>query len=532
VGETYVKIATSEQMRSIDKRAIEGLGIPGLTLMENAGKGVVSVLRAVAGDLRGKSFAAICGKGNNGGDGFVVARLLFERGAHVKAYLLGAKTETSPDASANLERYVSIGGPLAELTESNLFCELAPFLKKSHFVVDAIYGTGFKGAASGLAGRTIELVNTSGVPVLSTDVPSGLDCDTGAAAGPCIKARATATLALLKRGLVFFPGRDFTGDVYVVDIGIPAECVEQEKMELELLDSHLARDWFPRRRPDAHKGDCGKVAVVGGSVGLSGAIALCCNAALRSGAGLVTAAVPASLNDILEVKLTEAMTRPVPETPARTLSLAARDQILELVESYDVLAFGPGLSRNDESAELARQIVPSGARPTVLDADGLNAFAGHAKLLAKCGERLIITPHVVEMSRLTGEKPESILHDRVGAARAFAGKHGVVVLLKGAPTVIAGPDGMTYVNPTGNAGLACGGSGDVLTGIIAGLLGQGVPTARAAALGAYLHGLAAEVAAELTGEEGMIPGDLLERIPEAILRVKAGKQAGFVRMID
>ncbi len=527
-----MKIATSEQMRSIDARAIKGLGIPGLTLMENAGKGVVSVLRAVAGELKGKSFAIVCGKGNNGGDGFVVARLLFEMGAHVKVFLLGSRTGTTPDASVALERYVSAGGSLVELTEGNLFCELAPFMNKSHAVVDAIYGTGFNGAAEGLAGRTIELLNTSGIPVVSVDVPSGLDCDTGTASGPCVQASATAALALLKRGLVFFPGRDPAGDIYVVDIGIPAECVEQEKIEIELVDCGLAREWFPRRKRDAHKGDCGKIAVVGGSVGLTGAIALCCNAALRTGAGLVTAAVPASLNDILEMKLTEAMTRPVPETPARTLALAAKDQILELVKSCDVLAFGPGLSRNDESTELARQIVPAAGKPTVLDADGLNAFAGHADLLARAGERLVITPHVVEMSRLTGEDPEEILDDRLTAAQALAGQQGVVVLLKGAPTVIAQPDGMTYVNPTGNAGLACGGSGDVLTGIIAALLGQGVPTVRAAALGAYLHGLAAEVAVELTGEEGMLPGDLVECLPEALIRTKRGKQAGFVRVIE
>ncbi len=527
-----VKIATSEQMRSIDARAIKGLGIPGLTLMENAGKGVVSVLRAAAGELGGKSFAVVCGKGNNGGDGFVAARILFEMGAHVKAYLLGAKTGTTPDAAVNLERYVSAGGSLSELTESNLFCELAPFLNKSHFVIDAIYGTGFKGATEGLAGRTIELINTSGVPALSVDVPSGLDCDTGTSSGPCVQARATATLGLLKNGVVFFPGRDSAGDVYVVDIGIPVEAVEQEKIDIELLDCHIARAWFPKRKRDAHKGDCGKIVVVGGSVGLTGAIALCCNAALRSGAGLVTAAVPASLNDILEVKLTEAMTRPAPETPARTLALAAKERIMELIASCDVLAFGPGLSRNDESAELARQIVPAAGKPTVLDADGLNAFAGHADLLARAGERLVITPHVVEMSRLTGEDPSEILNDRVTAAQALAGQQGVVVLLKGAPTVIAQPDGMTYINPTGNAGLACGGSGDVLTGIIAALLGQRVPTVSAAALGAYLHGLAAEVAVELTGEEGMLPGDLIECLPEAIMRVKAGKQAGFVRMIE
>jgi len=526
-----VKIATSDEMRSIDTRAISGLGIPGLTLMEGAGRGVVSVAEAVAGDLRGRSVAVICGKGNNGGDGFVAARLLFEAGVRVRAFLLGKKSETSPDASVNLERFVSIGGDLAELTESNIFCELAPFLQKTQVAIDAIYGTGFKGAASGLAARTIELLNNSDVSVVSVDVPSGLDCDTGKAGGPSVRARATATLALLKKGLVFFPGRDFTGDIYIVDIGIPGECVEKEGIGLELVDNVLAREWFPFRRPDVHKGDCGKVAVVGGAVGLTGAIALCSNAALRTGAGLVTAAVPESLNDILEVKLTEAMTRPVPETPARTLAQGAGDSITDLVMSCDALAFGPGLSRNEESAALARQVVPSAGRPTVLDADGLNAFEGHTQLLAKAGTSIVITPHVVEMSRLCGDKPEAILEDRVGTATAFAEKLGVTVLLKGAPTVIAQKGGTTYVNPTGNAGLASGGSGDVLTGIIAALLGRGVPPLRAAALGAYLHGYAADVAKEIVGEEGMIPSDVVDCIPEAITRIKKGTPAGFVKRV-
>jgi NAD(P)H-hydrate epimerase len=253
-------------------------------------------------------------------------------------------------------------------------------------------------------------------------------------------------------------------------------------------------------------------------------------AAMRTGAGLVTAAVPESLNDILEIKMTEPMTRPVSETRERTLSLEARDDVLGLVESCDVLALGPGLSRNSESAALAREIVTSTTKPTVLDADGLNAFVGHTDLLAKCGTRLVITPHVVEMSRLCGEDPGAVAQDRVGAAKRLSAKLGVVVLLKGAPTVVAQPEGVTYVNPTGNAGLASGGSGDVLTGVVAGLLGQGLSAVRAAAIGAYLHGLSADVAKEKFGEEGMIAGDLVECIPEAILRLRAGWLAGFTRV--
>jgi hydroxyethylthiazole kinase-like uncharacterized protein yjeF len=525
-----VKIATSEQMRSIDKRAIDGLGIPGLTLMENAGKGVLSVIEDIAGDVRGKAFAIICGKGNNGGDGFVVSRLLREKGGHVTAFLLARAEEVSGDASVNLERFVSMGGELKELTASNIFDQLAPALSKVHFIVDAIYGTGFKGKASGLAAQAIELINSSGRRVCSVDVPSGLDCDTARADGDCVRSHATATLALPKKGLVFYPGRKLAGKIFLVDIGIPDECVEKEGIQLELIDSLLAKEWFPAREPDVHKGNCGKIAVVGGSVGLTGAIALCSMAAVRTGAGLVTAAVPESLNDILEVKMTEPMTRPVPETKDRTLSIRAKDAILRLVESYDVLALGPGLSRNSESAALAREIVPSVTKPTVLDADGLNAFVGHTDLMAKCGKRLIITPHVVEMSRLSGEEPDSVAQDRVGAAQRFATEVGVVVLLKGAPTVVAEPEGATYVNPTGNAGLASGGSGDVLTGIIAGLLGQGVSSVCAAALGAYLHGLSADVAKEKLGEEGMIASDLIERIPEAVLRLRAGWLAGFTRV--
>jgi hydroxyethylthiazole kinase-like uncharacterized protein yjeF len=527
-----VKIATPEQMRRIDSKAIKGLGIPGLTLMENAGRGVVSVIEQVAGDVRGKEFTIICGKGNNGGDGFVVARLLREKRARVKSFLLASEKEVSGDASENLKRFVSMGGVVKELTEKNVADELTPALERTHFIVDAIYGTGFRGRAEGLAARAIELINCSSAQVFSVDVPSGLDCGTGKTEGPCVTAHATATLALLKRGLVFFPGRKHTGDIFLIDIGIPKECVDEENIQLTLMDNNLAREWFPTREPDVHKGDCGKVAVVGGSVGLTGAVTLCSKAAMRTGAGLVTAGVPSSLNDILEVKMTEAMTRPLPETAERTISLEASSAVMDLVSASDVLAFGPGLSRNPESAALARKIVPYAAKPTVLDADGLNAFIGHTELFSRAGKCLIITPHIVEMSRLTGEEPSVIGEDRVGAAGRFSEKYGIIVLLKGAPTVIAESDGTTYLNPTGNAGLASGGSGDVLTGIIAGLLGQGVSPIRAAVLGAYLHGLAADMAKEGLGEEGMIAGDLVELIPEAIWCLRKDGAAGVVKVSE
>ncbi len=526
-----MKIATPEQMRNIDARAIDGLGIPGLTLMENAGRGVVSVIEQVSENVTGRSFVIVCGKGNNGGDGFVVARLLREKGARVAVFLLARKKEVSGDASANLERFVSMGG-VTELSEKNISNELVPALDRAHFVVDAIYGTGFKGKAEGLAASAIELINCSCAQVFSVDVPSGLDCSTGRAEGVCVYAHSTATLALLKKGLIFFPGRKHTGDIFLVDIGIPDECIEEENIWLTLMDNRLAREWFPTREPDVHKGDCGKIGVVGGSVGMTGAVTLCAMAAMRTGAGLVTAAVPSSLNDILEAKMTEVMTRPLPETSERTISFDAKGAIMDLMSSYDVLAFGPGLSRNTESSALARAIVPYLAKPTVLDADGLNAFIGHTDLFARAGKCLIITPHIVEMSRLSDEEPSTIDQDRVGAARRFAEKYGIIVLLKGAPTVIAQPDGTAYVNPTGNAGLASGGSGDVLTGIIAGLLGQGVRPIRAAVLGAYLHGLAADMAKEGLGEEGMIAGDLVELIPEAIWCLRKDGASSVVRVSE
>jgi NAD(P)H-hydrate epimerase len=519
-------------MRNIDAKAIDGMGIPGLTLMENAGRGVVSVVEQVAENITGKSFAVVCGKGNNGGDGFVIARLLREKGARVAVFLLACKEDVSGDASVNLERFVSIGGGVTELDQKNIEGELAPILGRSHFVIDAIYGTGFKGKAEGLAASAIELINRCAAQVFSVDVPSGLDCSTARAEGACVTAHATATLALLKKGLVFFPGRKHTGDIFLIDIGIPDKCIEEENISLTLMDNRLAREWFPRREPDVHKGDCGKIAVVGGAVGLTGAVTLCSMGAMRTGAGLVTAAIPSSLNDILETKMTEAMTRPLPETTERSISLDAKGAVMDLVSSCDVLAFGPGLSRNAESAALARATVPYLAKPTVLDADGLNAFIGYTDLFARAGKCLIITPHIVEMSRLSDEEPATIDQDRVGAARRFSKKHGIIVLLKGAPTVVAQPDGTTYVNPTGNAGLASGGSGDVLTGIIAGLLGQGVAPVRAAVLGAYLHGLAADMAKEGLGEEGMIAGDLVELIPEAIWCLRKDGASSVVRVSE
>jgi NAD(P)H-hydrate epimerase len=517
-----MKLVTGRQMAAIDRRAIAS-GVSGFDLMENAGRGV---FEAVVERLRqgsGRKVAVVCGKGNNGGDGFVVARLLRAAQVPVQTFLLARPEEVAGDAGAHLERTRSSGVEVEEVAREEGVERLVRGLEASDLVVDAILGTGLRGGARGLAAQAIEAIHRAGRPVVSVDVPSGLDADTGRAEGPCVQAALTVTFGLPRIGHFFFPGRALCGALRLVDIGIPRAAVEAEGVEVHLTTGADARRWLPRRRPDAHKGDCGRVVVLAGSVGLTGAATLCASAAVRAGAGLVTVGAPASLNDILEVKLTEAMTVPLPEVRRRRcLSLRARGEVRRLAERADAVALGPGIGTHRETAELVHRLLADIPAPLVLDADGLNALEGRPELLRSRHEPTIITPHPGEFSRLTGRPTPDLLADPIGCARAFAVSHGVVVALKGAPTVVADPSGAVFVNPTGNAGMATGGAGDVLTGVIAALVGQGLGPEAAARLGVFLHGAAGDLARDRRGEVGLAAGDLVEALPEAVKRAGEG----------
>ncbi|MFQ6091194.1 MAG: NAD(P)H-hydrate dehydratase [bacterium] len=510
-----MKVATTQQMRQIDRITIEEVGIPGLDLMERAGQGVVNAIEGTLIDIGHSRVVIFCGRGNNGGDGFVVARLLAQREAEVDVYLLGERAEVGGDAKVNLDRALSMGLRVKEVRS----LEQIAHPLRTDVVVDAIFGTGIKGPVRGFPAEVIDLINRSEGRIVAVDVPSGLNTDTGEVEGPCVRAEVTATMGLPKLGLLLFPGKACVGRLEVVDIGVPPQVVERAGIAIELMEPEEIAHLVPRRSPNAHKGDCGRVAVVAGSVGMTGAAALCCQAVLRSGAGMAILGIPKSLNDLMEVKLTETMTKPLPETEERTLSLAAEQEIEELLDWADVLALGPGLSQNSETQELVRKVIRRVSVPTVIDADGLNALSGHLDCLTESEAELILTPHSGELSRLIERPISNIEANRVEVARQAARSFGTVLTLKGAPTVVADPSGHVHINPTGNAGMATAGCGDVLTGLIGGMLAQGLKGIDAARAGVYLHGLAGDLAAQTKGEWGVMAEDMVEALPEAMLGV-------------
>lgn len=511
-----IPIVTAEQMRELDHRTITEAQVPSLVLMERAGTGVVTHLEARYGPVAGKRVVILCGKGNNGGDGFVIARLLRRKKVHVHVLLLTPATELSRDAKAMYQRFQRMAGP-SSTTRPPDANALQQRLASADILIDAILGTGLSTPVTGLYREAIEALNAAGRPTVAVDLPSGLHADTGSVLGAAVRADLTVTFGLPKAGLYCGAGIDCAGLVRLVDIGIPPSFVEAVGSRLLLLTGDAAQAALPHRRRSSHKGTYGHLGLIAGSVGKTGAAAMAALAALRIGTGLVTAAVPSSVNDILEAKLLEAMTLPMPETKARTFARSGLDRLLAFAGSRDAVAIGPGLTTHPETVDLVQEFVKRVDKPCVLDADALNALAGKASLLTECTRPPIITPHPGEMARLEAEATtQSVNDDRLGTATRFARERGVFVILKGACTVIARPDGVAAICPTGNPGMATAGTGDVLTGMVGGLLAQGVASWDAACAATYFHGLAGDLAARQLGQAGMIARDLIQHIPHAI----------------
>ncbi len=510
-------VFTAEEMRRLDRRAIDALGIPGATLMENAGRGAAEeIARLLPRGGRGARVVVVCGKGGNGGDGFVVARRLKQSGARVAVWLTAPPGEISGDAGAKLAALRRTGlRPV--VVEDEL--RLAEALGDADVVVDALLGTGARGAPSGVTAGAIAAINASRRRVVSLDIPSGLPADGGPPAGPAVNAEVTTTFAGLKRGLVTGAGLDWAGRVVVVAIGVPDGEVRREASTFLLEAADVARH-LPPRPHSAHKGTYGRLLIVAGSVGKTGAAALAARAAMRSGAGLVTVATAASQQPIVAALVLEAMTEPVPETPARSISLKARDVLGALAEARDAVAVGPGLGLDDDTQALARELAHDLRRPLVVDADALTALAGHLDVLHGAPAPRCLTPHPGELARMLGRSVADVERDRIETARAFATAHRVYLVLKGAGTVIAEPGGTTFVSPTGNPGMASGGTGDVLTGIIGALLARGLEPDAAVQTGVYLHGSAGDVAAGRVGEEALIASDVIAALPDAFASVK------------
>jgi len=510
-----MRVVTAKEMKVLDRAAMEEYGIASIVLMENAGRQVVEVIRGVLREVRDKVITIFIGKGNNGGDGLVIARHLLNMGAEVKVLALADVAEITGDAAVNLEIWQKMGQKIYSLHHSDGINVVRLALMNTDLIVDAIYGTGFRGKMGEKVGRIVEVLNGSGKPIVAVDIPSGLEADTGRVNGPCIQAAHTVTFGLPKLGLILEPGVDYAGQLHVADISIPAVLVERSAPRRYLLTRELVKEWLPSRPTNAHKGNFGRVLVVAGSRGMTGAACLAGEGALKAGAGLVTVAAPETLNDIMEAKLTEVITVPLPDTGMGVLSRGAKQHILSLLEGTDVLAVGPGLSTVPEVATMVRELLSSVRVPCVLDADALNALAGAGDILRKVQAPVVITPHPGEMARLLGVTAKEIQGDRLTYAVKAANIWNVVALLKGARTVVAAPDGAVYINPTGNPGMATGGSGDVLTGMVAALIAQGLEPARAAAAGAFIHGLAGDLAAGEKGMMGLVAGDVLSALPAA-----------------
>ena len=513
-------LVTAEEMRLLDRATIEGGHASGEALMERAGAGVVEAMERRYGPTLGLRVLVLCGTGNNGGDGLVAARHLRARGAEVHVGVLGDHTRVRGEALVHLDRLTATGITVASIADEDELERLVASRDEWDLALDALLGTGARGEPEGLLAAAVQVLrrlDDGGTHVIALDLPTGVHADTGEIARRAVRADLTVTFGCPKRGHFLYPGRAFVGALEVVDIGLATGALAATPTPVSLATATAMAALLPARDPRAHKSSVGRVLVVGGSVGLTGAVALAARAALRAGAGYVQAAIPSSLNDVLEVKLTEEMTLPMPETAERTLAIAALEPLLARAAQADVIALGPGLSRHREAAELARRVVAECDRPLVIDADGLNAFEGHTDALMRAPGARVLTPHLGEMHRLTGVDPGTLEARRIDAAREWAQRWRSVVVLKGAPTVTASPEGQATVNPTGNPGMATAGMGDVLTGAIAALIAQGLAPYDAARLGVYAHGMAGDLAAGEMGQYGLAAGDALESLPLALL---------------
>ena len=542
-----MKVVTADQIRELDRRAIHEAGMPGVVLMENAGRAVVEVMEREYGDLRGKRIAVFCGPGNNGGDGFVIARLLALRRAIPICCACGDRSKSSTDARTHRDTLPSCGVALITAAEGeqelqSLCCDL---------IVDALLGTGVRSAPRPEIADAIRAINASERPVIAVDLPSGLDADTGATPGESVRATHTVTFAYPKLGLFLFPGAECVGKLHVADIGfdwdrleantpyrwlVPGEAIRQEFISASLLRQENWARSLKKRRSESNKGDYGHLGILAGSRGMAGAPAMVARAAQRVGAGLVTVLAPESVQPSIGIKLDEQMTIPLPETNG-AINVAAYELILSFAQKAAVFCIGPGLTTEPETVALVQRLILELRKPIVLDADGLNALAQNPGIIAGRPDDprfpLILTPHPGEAARLLGTSIADVQSNRIASVCELARRYRAVVILKGRHTLIADPTGQVAINATGNPGMATGGMGDTLTGILGGLLAQAVapgreihdrdayrnavePPEEVVALSVHLHGLAGDLAAAQHGETGLVTGDLIACLPAAI----------------
>ena len=506
-------LVSVQEMRTVDKLSTTELNIPAILLMENAGLKTAQAIRREYGDLKNKHVCIICGKGNNGGDGFVVGRHLSRMGADVEFFSTAPLSEFKDEAAANRQIAESLRLTIHDIrTIEDLRPAFAPDL-----IVDALLGTGIRGEVTGLYRALIDWMNAQTVPIVAVDTPSGVNCETGEVAGAAVHASFTVTMGNIKTGQLFYPARSHQNKLFVADLNAPPFILEKANTRKFLAIPEDIASLLPERPSDSYKNTFGKVLLIAGSTGLTGAATMASLSVLRSGAGMVVLGIPERFNPVLEEKVTEVMTAPLPETEDGSIHSRAISHIDRWLQWSHVLALGPGLSTHPETQTFVRAFLGKANKPIVIDADGINNLAGQLDLIRNYTADIVFTPHVGELSRLIGVSQKNILANRVALLKEWAPKLKCTLLLKGAPTLIADPSGTVYFNPTGNAGMATAGSGDVLTGLIAGFLAQGLTGTQAAIVGAFVHGMAGDLARQKLGQRGMIAGDILDHVPDALL---------------
>ena len=507
-------------MMDLDERAIRHFGMPSILLMENAGRTVVEEMERRFGSIHGSNILVVAGKGKNGGDGFVAARHASQRGADVTVLLLGAETNFQGDVRTNYDILKNTIGPRMTLLRSFTAKEFSE--KRFDYIVDAIFGTSFHGEVQGKFKNVVEWINSQRKSeVIAVDIPSGVNASTGECSSTFVRACLTVTMALPKVGLYLGRGKEASGSVAVADIQMPPALTGKLTSRLFLAGEEDVRENLPVRSIEAHKQSVGKIFILAGSKGLTGAALLCSQSAMRAGAGAVVLGIPSAVFSAVSRRTLEVMPLELPSTSEGTAASSSMALIVPKMKWADVILIGPGFSQNPETAELARRVISTSTKTLVIDADGLNALANDLSLLKtrKC-RYVILTPHLGEFSRLSRLPADEIARNKIHIARSFAQKYNVVLVLKGAPTIVATPDGVVVVNSTGNAGMATAGSGDVLGGIIAALVGQHNTPVQAAINGVHVHGRSGDVARDDIGEMGMIASDILRRVPAVLKQLQ------------
>ncbi|GAB4539504.1 MAG: NAD(P)H-hydrate dehydratase [Thermodesulfovibrionia bacterium] len=524
-----LKVVTAEEMQEIDRVTIEEYGIAGTILMERAGLSVARVVDGLLKEGRERTVIVLCGGGNNGGDGMVVARLLHNQGYNVVAFLTAEPDELKGDARINYNAAKRFGVRVYPI--DRFLTHYSSHITHHTIIIDALLGTGLNKEVRGTLKTVIEKVNKSSstvtsppatvtsppATVVSIDIPSGISSDNGQIMGCAIKANYTVTFGLPKRGHLIFPGAEHTGRLFIEDIGFPQGLLKSRDIRVNLVERDDVALLLPERPRYSHKGRYGHVLLIAGSKGKTGAGLMSARACLRTGAGLVTIGVPESLMNIFQSRVTEEMTLPLPDNGKGSLSISAYEKILGFMKRVNVLAIGPGLSVDEEIREVVKLLITKSNIPIVIDADGINAIAGDTGILKEAKSPIILTPHPGEMMRLLGEdsgyKIQDIERERIDIAVSFSNKTKTYLILKGVPTVIATPQGDAFINPTGNPGMAKAGTGDVLTGMVSALLAQGLSPRDACIVGVYLHGLSGDMASEKKGVYSVTASDIIRMIP-------------------